>query len=765
VLNHALGILIAEVLSGGCLNGQQAPKVDFRRDVQPIFSAHCYQCHGPDMQMNGFRLDRRRDAMRGGTIAVIGPSNAEGSRLYQRLIGSQYGLQMPPSASLESDQIQTVKMWIDQGAEWPDDLSGDAPATQASPRATRLMRLLRSGDIRLFRQALARDPGAAQLRGPNGSTPLMYAALYGDVPAMQLLLARGADPNARNDAGATALMWAVNDLKKTRLLVRHGADVNERSSDGRTPVLIASGIHDNSSVVQLLLENGAQVSVEAPVIAGIRTPLTEAASIGDAESFQILLQQGADLKRAGALGLYYSLRAKCPPCTQAFLRNPAPDLLTQTMFLLSPPRGTALGLKPLLHKGANARAVNAQGNSILALAAISDAQPVETIQSLIDRGADVNGRDARGESVLSLARRNGRNPVVNILLRAGVLDDRATEERAVLGQPADNPRAAVERSLPLLQKSDALFLNKAGCVSCHNNSLTAVTVAVARKHGYRVNEQEVRDHLRTIGSYLDNWRESVLQNHGIPGDADSIGYILYGLAALNYPADETTDAMAQFLKLQQSPGGDWRRVAHRPPLESSDIEVTALAMRSLQTYAPPAKRAEFAKAVLSAATWLRRAEPKSTEDAVFRILGLVWSGADKEAIRTAAGRLIQEQRPDGGWAQTQLLESDAYATGQALVALHEAAAFPAASTIRSRAVQFLLARQMEDGSWHVKRRAAPLQPYFESGFPYGPDQFISVAATNWAATALMLVCGPATICERPHARATDDTQSSRKWLQ
>jgi len=450
------------------------------------------------------------------------------------------------------------------------------------------------------------------------------------------------------------------------------------------------------------------------------------------------------LKGAGAWGLYYSLRAKCEPCIQEFLRHSSPDLLTETMLLVSPPRGTALGLKQLLDLGANARAVTPQGNSILALAAMSDASPVETIQALIEHGADVNGRDARGESVLSLARRSGPSPVVDVLLKAGALDDGAPAEGAVRGQPADSPRSAVERSLPLLQKADALFLKRAGCVSCHNNSLTAVTVAVARKHGFRTDEAEVRDHLRTIGRYLDNWRESVLQNHGIPGDADSIGYILRGLAALKYPPDETTDAMARFLRLQQLPAGNWRRVAHRPPLESSDIEVTALAMRSLQTYAPPAKRAEFAKTVSRAADWLSHAEPKSTEDMVFRILGLVWSGAGKEAIRIAATALIQEQRQDGGWAQTHLLESDAYATGQAIVALHEAGAFPADGAIRSRAVQFLLDTQMEDGSWHVKRRAAPIQPYFESGFPYGPDQFISVAATNWASTALMLACGPAT---------------------
>jgi hypothetical protein len=128
------------------------------------------------------------------------------------------------------------------------------------------------------------------------------------------------------------------------------------------------------------------------------------------------------------------------------------------------------------------------------------------------------------------------------------------------------------------------------------------------------------------------------------------------------------------------------------------MEVTALAMRSLQIYAPPAKRAEFAKAISRAAAWLRNAEPKSTEDAVFRILGLVWSGADREWIRIAAARLIEQQRPDGGWAQTQLLESDAYATGQAIIALHEAGAFPAADAVRSRAVQFLL---HADARWFV----------------------------------------------------------------
>src|SRR6476619_1629405 len=107
-------------------HGQQPPAtVDFVRDVQPILRESCIGCHGPTQQMNGFRLDRRRDAMRGGTLAVIGPGNSEGSRMYQRLIGAAFGIQMPPTGALPKEKIAIIKAWIDQGAQWPDAASGD----------------------------------------------------------------------------------------------------------------------------------------------------------------------------------------------------------------------------------------------------------------------------------------------------------------------------------------------------------------------------------------------------------------------------------------------------------------------------------------------------------------------------------------------------------------------------------------------------------------------------------------------------------------
>jgi hypothetical protein len=111
----------------GISRAQEPHQVDFGRDVQPIFKSKCLGCHGPVQQKNGLRLDRRSDAMRGGTITVIGPGNSAGSRLYLRLAGGEYGLQMPPTGPLSPAELNIIKDWIDQGAEWPDALSGEIP--------------------------------------------------------------------------------------------------------------------------------------------------------------------------------------------------------------------------------------------------------------------------------------------------------------------------------------------------------------------------------------------------------------------------------------------------------------------------------------------------------------------------------------------------------------------------------------------------------------------------------------------------------------
>jgi squalene cyclase len=114
------------------------------------------------------------------------------------------------------------------------------------------------------------------------------------------------------------------------------------------------------------------------------------------------------------------------------------------------------------------------------------------------------------------------------------------------------------------------------------------------------------------------------------------------------------------------------------------------------------------------------------------------AGVDTKEMQAAALELIKTQAPEGGWAQLNTMKPDAYATGAALVALHETGELTTKDAAYRRGVAFLLDSQHPDGSWHVSSRSKPFQTYFESGFPHGKDQFISLAASSWATTALAL---------------------------
>jgi len=737
-------ILIAAVIAfwafSASVSSQVSNKIDFGRDVQPLLKQYCIECHGPSQQMHGFRLDRRRDAMRGGTVVMITRGNSAGSKLYQKLIGSQYGPQMPLTGPLTPQQIETIKDWLDQGAEWPDDLSGEIPASPPDSKAVRLMEALRDGDDLAFKKLAGADPKATNLKGQAGSTPLMQAVLYGDLNSVRFLLDNGADPNIRNDAGATALMWAVDDLEKTRLLLDHGAEVNARSDDSRTPLLIAAGQPGCNAVVKLLLDRGANVAVKSPVNVGYATPLAEAARFGDAALLQMLIDHGADAKNAGKPALTNANRAKCAKCLEMFTEHADRSALTSSAMLLSPPRADGLAVKLLVDRGADPNARDAEGHTILMLIASSDALPTDTVRSMIEQGAELNAKDPTGRTALDFAKLRGATAVVDLLVKAGAKEGTAPATPALIPKPAISIRGAIERSIPLLQRTDAMFMQKAGCVSCHHNTLTAMTVSIARKQGLPVDEKIARNQVKAIGSYIETWRERVLQGVGIPGEVATMGSILSGLAAEKYSGDAATDAFARFIQSQQAPDGRWRVFAHRPPIESSDFTVTANALRSIQTYAPKTKRSKYEVSIKRGVDWLMNTQPETTQDRAYQLIGLGWAGvsASNVTIRKAVRELLAQQRSDGGWAQLPGLASDSYATGQVLVALMQAGAMPSTHAACKRGIEFLMKTQLENGSWYVKSRALPIQPFFESGFPYGRDQWISAAATNWATTALAL---------------------------
>ena len=75
-------------------------------------------------------------------------------------------------------------------------------------------------------KALLSNGADANAIDDDGLTALMYAATYAGADCVKLLLERGADPNARSKSGASALMLAVGQVDKVRLLLAKGAEVN-----------------------------------------------------------------------------------------------------------------------------------------------------------------------------------------------------------------------------------------------------------------------------------------------------------------------------------------------------------------------------------------------------------------------------------------------------------------------------------------------------------------------------------------------------------
>ena len=98
-------------------------RVDFPRDIKPLFRESCYSCHGPKQQMGGLRLDEKAAALAGGySGAMIKPGNSAASKLIQLVAGLRKDLIMPMVGErLTSEQIGLLRAWIDQGAEWPEE--------------------------------------------------------------------------------------------------------------------------------------------------------------------------------------------------------------------------------------------------------------------------------------------------------------------------------------------------------------------------------------------------------------------------------------------------------------------------------------------------------------------------------------------------------------------------------------------------------------------------------------------------------------------
>ncbi|MGD9858067.1 MAG: prenyltransferase/squalene oxidase repeat-containing protein [Planctomycetaceae bacterium] len=301
----------------------------------------------------------------------------------------------------------------------------------------------------------------------------------------------------------------------------------------------------------------------------------------------------------------------------------------------------------------------------------------------------------------------------------------------------DPIREAIAKAIPLLEQGSQGSAEQRTCFTCHNQALPILALAAAKRHGFSVDADNLQHQVRHTVEHLIRGREGYLEGRGQGGQVITAGYALWALEASGFQPDETTDAVTHYLLEFQKDSDRWSHPGQRPPSSGSDFTTTYVALRGLGTFGSDEQQAAIDERTETVGGWLLSNAPADTEDRVFRLRALVNLSAGERAVDEAVDELLSSQRDDGGWAQTAGRDSDAYATGTVLAALIQTGCLPRDAPAVTRGVQHLLDTQLEDGSWHVVSRAEPFQTYFESGFPHGTDQFISIAASSWAVVALL----------------------------
>jgi ankyrin repeat protein len=315
-------------------------------------------------------------------------------------------------------------------------------------RGDNLLQAIERGDVDGVRKLL-KQGADINAKDPSGATALMYASVYSTAECMRLLLDKGADPNGQSDTGATALMWGIADARKANLLIEKGANVNARSKAGMTPLLLAAQKYGAVETVKLLLSKGA----DAKAVDGAgASAVVHAAAGGDIDVVKALLAGGADSQsrrkvpdmalldrgNAAVLKEVMEIAARRVSGTTALmsavggnhieivklLLSSGADVNASTpsgttALLLAAPKGNAALVKLLLDHGAQVNARNERGFTPLMQAGASDSKNVEVVRLLIAARADVKAKTTDGETVLAWASKLGQTAIVKALKEAG----------------------------------------------------------------------------------------------------------------------------------------------------------------------------------------------------------------------------------------------------------------------------------------------------------------------------------------------------------
>jgi ankyrin repeat protein len=232
-----------------------------------------------------------------------------------------------------------------------------------------------------------------------GEIPLTIAA-HDQPELVGMLLDLGADINAGNDYGVTALHRAADTgaINAMETLLEAGADVNARNSMGQTPLMYAS-ISGNAEIARFLLRHGAEVNAVSSAwgFCGGVSALLLASSDPHAETIRVLLDAGANVNQADRCGQ-------------------SPLMKTVTTYHVDDSEATEL----LIEHGSNVDQKDENGNTPLMWAVMC--HNANAVRLLLDGEADVNMRNNNGVTALTLAVRRGEEKVANMLIQAGAVE-------------------------------------------------------------------------------------------------------------------------------------------------------------------------------------------------------------------------------------------------------------------------------------------------------------------------------------------------------
>jgi N-acyl-D-amino-acid deacylase len=323
-----------------------------------------------------------------------------------------------------------------------------------------------------------------------------------------------------------------------------------------------------------------------------------------------------------------------------------------------------------------------------------------------------------------------------------------TSGAAQASEPRGDVGSAVRSGLKIVEKAAANYPNNRDCFSCHHQTLPMLAMVSAPDRDDRDRKALLHEQGEFTRESFDGKIDDLNAGKGIGGGAMTVSYGLWALDLAGQAPSKTTEAMVEFLLKTQHQDGRWVSGSRRPPLEESSVTATVLSAIGVDRYASDRQRSAAKEAVARAKAWLQRAPVALQEDRTSKLFGLSRLGASPAEIATLRAAAIETQRGDGGWAPSDGLPSDAYATGQTLFRLREAG-LSTADLAYQRGVAYLLKTRLPDGSWLLETRAKPVQAYFDNGDPHGRNQFISTPATAWAVVALAGALLPETKAEEP----------------